>query len=296
MAINLSVEEIRSSWAIADAERDKGLTVPDDLKCFYDIPYGEHGKENLLDIYVQKNVTDKQPVIFNIHGGAWVYGSKEIYKFYCMKLAQKGFTVVNINYRLAPENVFPSALEDINNAVKFVEKYGKDYYADKDRIIIVGDSAGAQLASHYSAILTNKDFSKLFSFELPDVKVKALGLNCGVYDGMATALDSEEKLFRKYLGFAESQPDEKILAMTDTMKNITSAFPPSFIMSCEEDFLLPNAEPMYRHLKALGVPVIMKIYGKKGQTEISHVFHINCRLDEADRCNNDECEFFRKFV
>ena len=296
MTTEEKINDIRVNWAEADRKRDENLTVPENIKAYYDISYGQHGESNLLDIYMTQDVNEPQPVIVNIHGGAWVYGSKEIYKFYCMKLAQKGFTVVNINYRLAPENVFPSALEDINNAVKFVEKYGNDYYADKDRIIIVGDSAGAQLASHYSAILTNKDFSKLFSFELPDVKVKALGLNCGVYDSRATALDSEEKLFRKYLGFAESQPDEKILAMTDTMKNITSAFPPSFIMSCEEDFLLPNAEPMYRHLKALGVPVVMKIYGKKGQTEISHVFHINCRLDEADRCNNDECEFFRKFV
>ncbi|MCQ2407105.1 MAG: alpha/beta hydrolase [Oscillospiraceae bacterium] len=296
MAINLSVEEIRSSWAIADAERDKGLTVPDDLQCFFDIPYGEHGKENLLDIYVQKDVTEKQPTIVNIHGGAWVYGSKEIYKFYCMKLAQKGFTVVNINYRLAPESVFPSALEDINNAMQFVAKSGEKYYADKDRIIIVGDSAGAQLTSHYSAILTNKDFSRLFGFELPDIKVKALGLNCGIYDGLTVAQDTEETLFRKYLGLADGQTDEKILAMADTMKNITPAFPPSFIMSCEEDFLLPNAEPMYRHLKALGIPVVMKIYGQKGQTEISHVFHINCHLDEAARCNHDECEFFRKFV
>ena len=78
----------------------------------------------------------------------------------------RGFTVVNINYRLAPENKFPAAVEDINMAVKFIEEQGKDYFIDKDRLVMVGDSAGGQLVSHYAAILTNPEFAKLFDFEV----------------------------------------------------------------------------------------------------------------------------------
>ena len=109
MKLSKTVQDIRTNWAIADAKRDEGLTTPDEIMRFDNISYGPYGKDNLLDIYVNKNVTGIQPAIVNVHGGGWVYGCKEVYQFYCMSLALKGFTVVNINYRLAPENRFPAA-------------------------------------------------------------------------------------------------------------------------------------------------------------------------------------------
>ncbi len=78
-----------------------------------------------------------------------------------MSLAQRGFTVVNINYRLAPETRFPGAVEDINQALTFIEKNGDKYFIDKNRLILVGDSAGGQLVSHYATIFTNPEFAKL---------------------------------------------------------------------------------------------------------------------------------------
>ena len=98
------VTDIRTNWAISDRERDEGLTTPEDITRHDDISYGPYGEWNLLDIYHKKDVNTCQPTIVNIHGGGWVYGNKEIYQFYCMSLAQRGYTVVNFNYRLAPEN------------------------------------------------------------------------------------------------------------------------------------------------------------------------------------------------
>ena len=77
---------------------------------------------------------------------------------------------------------------------------------------------------------------------------------------------------------------------------MTSDFPPSYIMSSEADFLLSAADPMYRHLLSLGVLAVKKIYGSKDQPEIGHVFHVNCRLEEARKCNEEECDFFHRFV
>ena len=51
-------------------------------------------------------------MIVNIHGGGYFYGDKELYRFYCMHLAEYGFAVINYNYRLSPENKFPAPLED----------------------------------------------------------------------------------------------------------------------------------------------------------------------------------------
>ena len=89
-----------------DKKRDKGLQTPLDIERKDNLSYGPYGKSNLLDVYYLKENAGKLPVIVNVHGGGWVYGTKEVYQFYCMSLAQRGFAVVNFNYRLAPARKF----------------------------------------------------------------------------------------------------------------------------------------------------------------------------------------------
>lgn len=288
------VTDIRTNWAISDRERDEGLTTPEDITRHDDISYGPYGEWNLLDIYHKKDVNTCRPTIVNIHGGGWVYGTKEIYQFYCMSLAQRGFTVVNFNYRLAPENKYPAALEDINSVFCFLKEHGKEYYVDTENLLVVGDSAGGQLASHYLTIFTNPEFAKLFTFQTPDVKVRAVALNCGVYD-TRNCVDTEvDEYLLEYIDKEKLTKD--MWESLDTIKYMTSDFPPAFVMSAYHDFLVADAEPMYRHLQSLSVPCELRIYGSKEQEEIAHVFHVNIRLPEAGKCNDEECEFFKRFV
>lgn len=290
------IENIRVNWAISDKKRDENLTVPSGLNNYYDISYGPHGESNLLDIYMPKETKAPLPTIVNIHGGAWVYGCKEIYKFYCMSLALRGFSVVNINYRLAPENAFPAALEDINEALSFIENHGREYFLDKDNLILVGDSAGAQLTSHYAAIFTNADFAGLYDFKLPNVKIKAVGLNCGIYDTLSAIKKSFDEIYLAYLGEDANLSDKDFLNKINVLSHITENFPPAFIMSSYCDFLFSEAEPMHEFLKSKGIESVVHIYGSKDQPEIGHVFHVNCNLPEAKVSNDDECDFFKRFV
>lgn len=283
------VADIRKNWAESDRKRDEGLTTPENMVRHDNIAYGPYGDWNLLDIYYTRDTKEQKPAIVNIHGGAWVYGSKEVYQYYCMGLAQRGFAVVNCNYRLAPENKYPAALEDINRILCFLKEKGKDYYVDTDNLFIVGDSAGAQLSSQYLAVFTNPAFAELFDFTPPDVNIRAAALNCGIYDARKCAENNLDAPFMEYIGKAAVES-------LDTMKYLTADFPPSYIMSAENDFLLANAEPMYEHLRSLGVPCEIKIYGSKEQEEIAHVFHINCKLKEAKVCNDEECAFFKKYI
>lgn len=296
MELSKEVLDIRTNWAIGDAKRDEGLTTPEEIRRYDDITYGPYGRENLLDIYTLKGALVPMPTIISVHGGAWVYGDKNLYQYYCMELARRGFTVVNYSYRLAPESRFPAAVEDLNTVMNFIKENASKYFIDLDNIFMVGDSAGAQIASQYATIITNPEYAKLFEFTVAKVNIKALGLNCGIYDTRKSAEFGLDQVLLEYIGYTNKVVPEEILDKLDTLKYMNDKFPPSYIVSAVNDFLLNQAEPMYNHLKELGVLAEMKIYGSKEREDISHVFHVNCKLDEAQICNDEECEFFKKLL
>ena len=105
-------ERLRVEWAKGDQARDAGLTTPAYIRRYNDIPYGDDRDWNALDVYRNRYKAGKLPVIMLIHGGGWVYGCKELYQYYGMELARRGFAVVNYSYRLAPEHPFPAQLQD----------------------------------------------------------------------------------------------------------------------------------------------------------------------------------------
>lgn len=106
---------IRREFKKGDDIRDAGLTAPDDVIRYKDIAYGKDSAMQVLDVYRPKDTEGNLPVIVSVHGGGWVYGDKELYQYYCMSIAQRGFAVVNFTYRLAPEYQFPAPMEDTNS-------------------------------------------------------------------------------------------------------------------------------------------------------------------------------------
>lgn len=98
-----AIDEYREQCRNYDYERDKDKVIPEGLKIIRDLSYSDYGDFSLLDIYIPEEMTKDIPVIVHTHGGAFCYGSKEIYQFYCMSLAKQGFAVINYNYRLSYE-------------------------------------------------------------------------------------------------------------------------------------------------------------------------------------------------
>lgn len=274
-----------------DAKRDQIIPLPSGVRQFCDLSYGIHGKWSLLDIYCPENA-DACPVIISVHGGGFVYGTKEIYKRYCMDLARRGFTVVNFNYRLAPRWKFPTPLEDINNLVHWLIREHPKYHADISRIFMVGDSAGAQLCSQYAAMLSNPEYMALFGLPHPGIQLRAVGLNCGLYDMIQVASEGRKGLELDYLG-RKIKNDDPRLAVLD---HITAAYPPAHITTSCHDFLRANAQPMADHLSSKGIPCQMKCYGTEEDKSVGHVFHVNILKPEAIRCNDDQCAFFRQYL
>lgn len=285
-----TAKRVRESFGEGDAARDAGLVRPDDVAWEDDIAYGPDEKWNLLDIYYPKETEGLLPAIVSIHGGGWIYGTKEVYQYYGCSLAEHGFAVVNFNYRLAPEHPFPAALEDVNRVFTWIREHGREHHIDPEKLFAVGDSAGAQLCSQYMAMLTNPEFAACYDFTLPKVRVLAVGLNCGCYD--ITSRETEDGILQAYFG---GDPAE-FAPRVDTMAYLNAQFPPAFVMTACHDFLRSAAEPMKEALQAHGVEAEYHLYGTEDQKEIGHVFHCNVRLEEAKKCNDDECAFFKKHL
>lgn len=278
--------------AKSDAVRDAAIPIPQGVKQWRDISYGPHGSSSLLDVYCPEGTTAPLPTIVSIHGGGYVYGTKEIYRRYCMDLARRGFAVVNFNYRLAPRWKFPTPLMDTNSVLHWIVKNAARYHMDPDRLFLVGDSAGAQLASQYAAMYANPEYAALFCLNMAKVRILALGLNCGMYDLYANAQGKRKGIQLDYMGWKLSAEDPRL----QVLDNIGSNYPPAYITTTCHDFLRPCAEPMWRFLTEKGVEAQWKCYGTEDNEAVAHVFHVNIALPEAQQCNDDSAEFFQKYV
>ena len=174
---------VRAVFRRGDEKRDAGLTTPADIVRYDDVVYGPDRRRNVLDVYRPKGAGGKLPVIVSVHGGAWVYGDKERYQYYCMSLAQHGFAVVNFTYRLAPKFKYPSQLEDTNSVFAWVLDNAERFGFDTEHVFGVGDSAGAHLLSLFCCLCTNPDYAAQYPFRAPaGFAPTAVALNCGVYE------------------------------------------------------------------------------------------------------------------
>lgn len=289
-------DQIRESFKKGDDIRDSGLEVPKDIECFLDIEYGENKDFQVLDVYRPQKSGDKiLPVIVSVHGGGWVYGDKERYKFYCMSLAQKGFAVINFTYRLAPEYKFPAPLEDTNLVVEWMLSNAEEFKFDLKNTFAVGDSAGAHILSLYSAMCTNKAYANNFKFKVPEHFIfNAIALNCGAYFIKMDTKEEKENNILMY-DFISGDITKEKLHKINPGNFVTDDFPPTFLMTCEADFLKNQSPIMANSLLENNVFFEFKYFNSKDIT-LQHVFNINIKLEEADICNEEECNFFRSFM
>ncbi|MBO4678665.1 MAG: alpha/beta hydrolase [Lachnospiraceae bacterium] len=294
---------IRKMFGEGDAKRDAGLKTPRTVQRINNISYGSHPEWNLLDVYRPKKAKDEPlPVIAIIHGGAWVYGDKDVYQFYGMSLAERGFAVVNFSYRLAPEFKFPSAIEDICAVFRWIYDNADTYHFDTDNLFAVGDSAGAHLTTLFSGLLTKPDYKKALKEAFPKAKftlpkgmhLNAVALNCGKYDlGNDKELDENSKHLLKDLLPKGGTKAERALVNAVTV--VTEKFPPAFVMTCPGDTMREQAKVIANVLNDNAVPFCYRYYGSK-KNPLYHVFHCNMRQEEADYCNDDELLFFTEWL
>ena len=286
-AAYIQAERVRMLFRRNDEIRDRGLTEPEDIVKVKDLAYGKD-PEQVLDIYYPVGTKEPLPTIVSVHGGAYVYGSKELYRFYCMSLAQRGFAVVNFSYRLAPKYRFPAQLQDTNSVMRYVCEHAGENFIDTGRVFMAGDSAGAQLASQYAAAVTNPAYADILNMEIPKFRLRACAFNCGLYRPDPRR---DKLMLKRYFDDTGVLDSEQM----DVFEHITKDYPPVFIMSSNGDFLLDRVEDFADLLSMKGIENEVRIYSPKDR-KLGHVFHCNMKEPYAKQCNDEECAFYRKHL
>ena len=109
------------------------------------LAYGNDARQR-LDVYAPKNA-DNRPIVIFFYGGTWVMGQKAEYAFVGAALAERGYVTVIPDYRLFPQVRFPGFMDDGALAVAWVRQHGRDFGGDPDRLVLMGHSAGANIAA-----------------------------------------------------------------------------------------------------------------------------------------------------
>lgn len=112
-----------------------------------DIVYAVGNNTQLkLDVWYPNAVTTPTPTLIYIHGGGWIWGTKESSVLNFLPFIEKGWRIVNVEYRMASNSLAPAAVEDTRCALRWVFRNAKQYNFDPGKIVLMGHSAGGHLS------------------------------------------------------------------------------------------------------------------------------------------------------
>jgi len=122
------------------------LSSPGAVQVKHDLAYAAGGRAH-FDVYAPQHPNPRAPVAVFLYGGSWQSGDKALYRFVGRSLASRGIITVIPDYRVYPEVRYPAFLHDNALAVAFAKRHAADWGGDRDRLFLIGHSAGAYNAA-----------------------------------------------------------------------------------------------------------------------------------------------------
>ncbi len=198
---------------------------------------------------------EKLPVIFNVHGGAWVGGDATLLDTQSQELADiLSAFVVNINYKKLDKEPFPYAATEVRDTVLYFAKNTNEYGLDVSKFNIIGYSAGGHICAGAAMLLRDVKFalcSQILCYPFLDFHTFDAGLGMGV-DEKATKLMSE-LFFRNGMN-----SDMPIMSPCVASKEYLVRLAPVEFISCGPDDLYQQGLEYCKHLLDAGVDVVFK--------------------------------------
>ena len=226
---------------------------------------GAGGAQLRAKIYTPNNVSGPMPVIVYYHGGGWVIASADVYEYSTLALAQEtGAVVVSVDYRLAPENKFPTAHMDAYAAYKWVLN-NMSAINGNGKIAVAGESAGGNMAVTVSMMARDSGIAKplhiLSVFPVADNNLYTYSYNA--YANAKPLSRPGVMYFTKNYFNSDADGDSPLISLVDVAN--LSNLPPVTIIGAEIDPLQTDGMELRDKLISVGNPdVTYQLY--KGVT------------------------------
>lgn len=156
--------------------------------------FANHGSETLAMNFYPSITDQPSPCIIMIHLGGWDSGSRNEFPESCQMLQQQGYAVASIDYRLAPESPWPAQRQDVLDAIHFLQQGSDAYKIKPDQFILLGRSAGGQIASAVALGANDPAIIGCISLYAP------ADLNFAWSYAKPNDILDSDKLLRQYLG------------------------------------------------------------------------------------------------
>ncbi len=269
-----------------------------------DIQYGDGsaGRNTMLDVFGPAGADRALPTVVWIHGGAWISGAKEDVAPYLRILAARGYRTIGLNYTISPEATYPSAIRQLGTALAYVRDHAAELGVDAERIVLAGDSAGAQLASQLAVLMTDPGYAALIGMQpaLGPRQLAGVILHCGVYDlrRMANLTGVAAWGFKSalwaYTGTRNWSSSYQGATMS-TIDFVTKDFPPTYISGGNGDGLTwIESIPMSQALERVGVDTTTRFYAADHEPVLPHEYQFHLDLAEAQEALEETLAFLAR--
>lgn len=202
----------------------------------------------VLDVHLPANLDRPVPVIFIVHGGGYVFGDKLFVRPAVDFFVEEGYAVVTPNYRLAPSHPYPAPLQDIFCAYAWTLSHAEEYHFDRDRVTIMGESAGANAVAMLASVDDPTLYLEDCAHQLPkSYTSRAAVMYYAPIDLSTCTCRPAKQLASLYLGLERYDPSQEAdirqrSAEVSPLPWLDGQEPPFLLFHGTEDTLIPVSE------------------------------------------------------
>ncbi|MBE5839365.1 alpha/beta hydrolase [Butyrivibrio sp.] len=262
----------------------------DDMTVYRDVTYESQYENSTYTVY---SLNDSKGVFFYIHGGGLVWGDKEAenQNVYLNSIMNAGYSVVTVDYVLAPQNPFPQSVIQVNEALKFFIDHAGDYDLDTSRIIVGGDSAGGMLSGLLAVTNTNPEYAKKLGVT-PAVSGTAVTLKG--YISIAGLVDVPRfgdtgnflidwmfnTMGRSAFGIADYDYSNDAKDLGSVLNNITQDFPPTYASDGNNGTFTDQGKDLISKLNKLGIST-ESYFPDRDVAVLYHTWELNTTTEQG---------------
>jgi acetyl esterase/lipase len=209
-----------------------------------DITYGVFNNTPVhLDVWQNHAAVGPRPTLMYIHGGGWVFGNKDGAVNLFLPYIERGWNVVNVEYRMASNSLAPAAVEDSRCALRWIYDNAAKYHFDTSRIVVSGHSAGGHLALMVGMLPNGTALESECPVDLtaPPMKVAAIVNWFGITDVNGILDGPDRKTYAVAWIGAQPNPHEQAKQVSP-MTYVRPGLPPIITIQGDHDPTVPYSQ------------------------------------------------------